>query len=726
MPAEMLPAAVDLAPLPGETPAASPAPRRRTLSAALLHRPIGALLVLVTAVLAAYAPSLDGQFLWDDIFLVQRNLLIRSPLFCLEVFRHTLFDNDSNFYRPTQTLTFLANYWVWGLDPFGYHLTSILIHAANAVLLFVVLRGVLGALLPPAADGTAERAGADCRTGSMALVLALLWAVHPVHSAAVAYVSGSADSLAMCCCLAAWLACERALSAARSGARLGWGTLAFAGLLLGLCSKEIAGIWLVIFGIYLFAVRPGLGSRRARLAMIAGSALALALYVGLRHLPPPALAPPPPPRMPAKWLLMLRALGDYGSLMVYPKELFMERQVFAPPGQEKPGDDALYLSLAISGVGMLAAFAAGAWWPGRGRRLRRFGAGWFLLGFLPVSNLIPLNASVAEHWLYLPSIGFLLFLAGIVVDLPLSRLLQPDGNGRRAALPAVALALAVLLPVLALGKRTWSRSFDWLDEMSFYRQTVRDAGDVPRARMGLATSLSRQHDEKAAIALMRQITARYPKVLTPRINLASALIRQGQAAEAKSILEKALGDFAGHDNNPHEVVAVVADLDQVAGTDPAWPARKAALLADTLRRHPDTWDVVLIGIQPTPGIPPTAQALAKVSAFADAHWWHGPARFQLGCMEAALGRTADALAAFRQAARLDVHDDNALAAAAELCLRENRIDEAVTFQQGAVRRQPDSPQQRFVLARILQRHGDTAQADQQLAMATALVRLVRP
>ena len=614
MSAETLPAAADPAPLPGEPRAAIPAPRRRALTSALLHRPLGALLVLVTAVLAAYAPSLDGQFLWDDIFLVRRNLLIRSPLFCLEVFRHTLFDNDSNFYRPTQTLTFLANYWVWGLDPFGYHLTSILIHAANAVLLFLVLRGVLGALLPPAADPSADRTGAGCRTGSMALVLALLWAVHPVHSAAVAYVSGSADSLAMCCCLAAWLACERALAAPRPGTRLGWGMVAFGGLLLGLCSKEIAGIWLVLFGIYLFALRPGLGSRRARLAMIAGSALALALYVGLRHLPPPALAPPPPPKMPARWLLMLRALGDYGSLMVYPKELFMERQVFTPPGLEKPGDDALYLSLALAGVGMLAAFAAGAWWPGRGRTLRRFGAGWFLLGFLPVSNLIPLNASVAEHWLYLPSIGFLLFLAGVLVDLPLSRLFQPDSDGRRAALPTVALALVVLLPVLALGRRTWSRSFDWIDEMAFYRQTVRDAGDVPRARMGLATSLSRQHDEKAAIALMRQITTRYPKVLTPRINLASALLRQGQSVEAKSILEKALGDFAGHDNNPHEVVAAIADLDQVEGADPAWPARKAALLADTLRRHPDTWDVVLIGIQQPAGVPPTAQALSWLAA----------------------------------------------------------------------------------------------------------------
>ena len=725
MPAETLPAAGPVASTRAPR-VAVPAPGRRALSLSLLRRPVGALLLLVSAVVAAYAPSLDGQFLWDDIFLVRRNLLIRSPLFCLEVFRHTLFDNESNFYRPTQTLTFLANYWAWGLNPFGYHLTSIAIHAANAFLLFLVLRGVLGTLLPPAADTAPARADAGRRTGWMALALALLWAVHPVHSAAVAYVSGSADSLAMLCCLTAWLACERALAATRPWARPGWGAVAFAGLLLGLCAKEIAGVWLAIFAFYLFLLRPGLGSRRARLGMIAGSALALGLYLVLRHLPPPALTPPPAPPMPAKWVLMLRALGDYGSLMLYPKELFMERQVFAAPGLGQPGDDTLYFSLALSGVGMLAAFAAGAWWQGRGRTLRRFGAGWFLLGFLPVSNLFTLNASVAEHWLYLPSIGFLLFLAGVAVDLPVRGLFPPAKDGRRAAVPALALALAVLLPALALGARTWLRSFDWLDELAFYRQTVRDAGDVPRARMGLATSLGRQHDEKDAITLMRQIIKRYPKVLTPRINLASALIHQGQIAEAKPLLEKAADDFAGHDNNPHEVVAVVADLDKVAGSDPAWPARRAALLEDTLRRHPDTWDVVLIGLQQPDGVPPTPQALARVTAFVATHWWHAPARRQLGGMDAALGRTAEALAAYRQAARLDVHDDSALAAAAELCLHENRLDEAVVFQQGAVRRQPDSPQQRVAFARILQRHGDAAQASRQLAMANALVRLVRP
>ncbi len=700
--------------MPIEPPIAGTDPNRSFRLLVLLRHPLGALFLLVPTVLVIYSPALDAQFLWDDLFLVRRNQLIRSPLFCLEAFRQTLFDNASNFYRPTQTLTFIANYWVWGMNPFGFHLASILIHAANAVLLCLVLRQVVRALLPPAVD---TRRRADWT----ALVLALLWAVHPVHSAAVAYVSGSADSLAMFCCLSAWLACERALATAHPAARGGWATLAFVGLMLGLCSKEIAGIWLVIFGMYLFAARPGLGTRRARLVVAASGLLAVLFYLALRHLAPLAAVPPPPPKMPAKWLLMLRALGDYGSLLLYPKELFMERQVFAAPGLDNAANEALYLSLALSGVGMLTAFAAGAWWPGGGRGLRRAGAVWFLVGFLPVSNLFALNASVAEHWLYLPSIGFLLFLAGVSVDLPWHRLGLPN---RAASAPA--LALLILLPAAALGARTWFRTFDWMDETAFYTQTVHDAGDVPRAQVGLAMSLSHQHRTGVAVEMMREVSARYPKVLSLRLNLASALLREGRGAEAKPILEKAGAEMIGHDNNPRETVAVVDGLDKVATADPTWPERRRALLASALQRNPNLWELVLISLHEPDGrsIAPE-QALAQVGAFADAHWWHAPARFMVGSLEAELGRTAEALVAFRQAARLDVHDDGALAAAAALCVQADRLDEAVALQETAVRRQPDSPQQRFAFAQILARHGDRAQADQELATANELVRFVR-
>ena len=670
--------------------------------AAFVQSPLGGWCLLLVAALAIYAPSLNAQFLWDDLALVRNNLLIRSPRFCAEVFRHTLFDGNSNFYRPTQTLVFLADYWCWALNPFGYHLTSILIHAANAGLLFLVLRQTLPALLGSAGD---KKVAAP-----MAILVALLWAVHPVHSAAVAYVSGSADSLAMGCCLSAWLLCERALRVGSAVPRALCAVGAFVCLLFGLCSKEIAGIWLLLYLGYLFTLRPGT-ARRGRWLIVGLGLAAVGIYLGLRHLPPAPPAPPPLPPLPAKGLLMLRALGDYGSLLIFPAKLFMERQVFAAPGLANPADDSVYFALGVAGVLMLVALTAGVLWHGRGQTFRRAGAAWFAVGFLPISNLFALNASVAEHWLYLPSIGFLLFLAGVALDLP------PIFRGRGAL-------VALLIVAGLLGGRTWRRTFDWTDELTFFRQTIADGGDVPRARAGLAAAYRRADADGDAIAVLREVAARYPNVLSSRINLATSLAKQGNLPEAKTLLEQAAAElFKRGSNDPREVITTIRGLDHLESADPAWPERRRALFADAVRRHPDSWELVEFGVKDFQHTGRAATALPLVQRYADTHWWHEPSHVVLGRVEADLGHARLALAAWTEATTLDVYDAEAPSAAAALCLQENRLDEAAKFQTQAVRRQPDSPRQRVLLAQVFRRQGRDAEADQQIARATRMIEV---
>src|SRR5205085_5530127 len=95
---------------------------------------------------------------------------------------------------------------------------------------------------------------------------------------------------------------------------------------------------------------------------------------------------------------------------------------------------------------------------GRGRKLLIFGATWFFFAFIPISNLITLNATAAEHWLYLPSVGLLMFLVGCGVDLPL--------RYHRAAVAFACVAVA------ALGVRSVYRSSDWASNETFARRTI--------------------------------------------------------------------------------------------------------------------------------------------------------------------------------------------------------------------------------------------------------------
>jgi hypothetical protein len=118
---------------------------------------------------------------------------------------------------------------------------------------------------------------------------------------------------------------------------------------------------------------------------------------------------------------MVRALGDYGQLMFFPSNLHMERTVAKPAlpnGYATWGEAVRREYLSWLGLMLAAALLYGALRKGPAQGVRAFGAFWFIAAYLPISNLFPLNATVAEHWLYLPSVGFLLFIVGCCLELP--------------------------------------------------------------------------------------------------------------------------------------------------------------------------------------------------------------------------------------------------------------------------------------------------------------------
>ena len=131
--------------------------------------------------------------------------------------------------------------------------------------------------------------------------------------------------------------------------------------------------------------------------------------------------------------------------------------------------------LSIGGVFVLGALAFGAFRKGAGQRARLFGASWFLLTYLPISNLFDLNATVAEHWLYLPSVGLCIFLAGVLFDLPMRYL--------RSTVAVACVAVA------GLSARSAIRSSDWVDPETFFRRTFAAGGSSSRIGVNLGGHL---------------------------------------------------------------------------------------------------------------------------------------------------------------------------------------------------------------------------------------------
>jgi Flp pilus assembly protein TadD len=473
------------------------------IAALKLHR--AALLLVMGLAAFAYAGSLSNGFVWDDTALVLRDPLIRSWRLIPEGFRHFLFIDatGSNFYRPLQRLTYVADYALYGFEPWGYHLTNILLHAGAAGALFALVRRLMRETSP-------ER-----NATATALIVSSIWALHPIHSSAVVYVAGRADPLAALCGFAALnlILRDRWIYAAP--------------LLLGALLAKESGLVALVLGIgFAFAKNR---RHAARLVLPLGvTVLVLASYAALRlsadKIEPPVFTSPPPPI--ARPILAARAFAEYVGLLIAPVNLHMERDVSTPTG----GDWQVVLPQArmreyqtLAGVVLIIGFALWLRWT-RGREpLACTALVAFVISYLPISNALPLNATVAEHWLYIPSAFLLLAAALSMTHLPLT--------GRLWKVAGIAW-------VVLLAARTVQRIGDWRDQRTFLESTAMSGGGTTRMEINLGSLALSEGRLRIALAHFQNALAREPTQPFAILGLAATLTRLGEYAEARDWLAK--------------------------------------------------------------------------------------------------------------------------------------------------------------------------------------------
>ena len=644
-----------------------------------------------------HLPALQGQPVWDDDYLAHENPFIKSPLLALEAFRHYLFlDSYSSHYRPVQNLSFMADYYLWNTDPAGFHLTNILLHIGSGLLLYRLLillfrkNGGIWNNIDPRSSTTAALG---------TFLIAALWIVHPVHSAAVDYISGRADSLAFLFAAGGWLLVLRGRTLQSPGVKLTFYSLAAICGVLSLCSREIACVWILLFLVHALAFAKDL-NRKAKIGSIIGCILIFTIYAGLHQLPGERAEKGGTDnwRTPVRATLMLRALGDYGRLMIFPANLHMERTIFDPNAyrtRQSWRESANSEYLSILGLAIFAAFTYGCIKTGTGQRTRVLGAIWFFAAYLPISNIVSLNATIAEHWLYLPSVGFLIFLVGCAFDLP-----------RSFRRPLAGLAAIV---IIALGTRSAIRSSDWSDPETFYTRTLATGGNGARVEVNLGLIYARRGDYAKAEKLFRHVLDVIPNYPIARTNLADVLSRQGKTTEAEGLLTNAARIAPLESKEyPRTWMGIynLAGLRHNAKDD----AGAIALLDNARVNYPQVWQLISCESELVRRTQGPEAALHLVEDFVQKNWWHHAARLAQGRLYAENGDALHAVQALRYAAMLDVHDVEALRLIATMKMHENRLDEAFRAQRRAVARQPDQPSQYMLLSDILEKMGRPAEA----------------
>lgn len=425
---------------------------------------------VVAAAIAAYANTLPNGFVWDDASSILLHQHVQSPANVLDLFtedQHAFAGGQGNFYRPLLSVTFMADYaFATGftfehespetLSTIPFHFSSIIWHAA-AALLFWCLALRLGA------------------SPGLATIAALVYAVHPLHSEAVAYISGRADSMAAAFIYAGVLA---GLSGRANSVSAEWraGILAALIYTAGLLSKESALILpgLLLVCLFLGPVRPS--SLMAYVRRLGPSLAILAAYLVLRST---ALnfgsdTTPPSSTFADRIVEALQALALYTQLIFYPAHLHMERTLEGTTlGTTLCGGLVLALLIAVLVRGFIAK-----------RPLETTGAAWFILTWLPISGIFPLNAPLAEHWMYVPLGGFLLALFGLG-DALINKMSSSSTN--RSPL-RIAAAVLVLVGVLALTAATVLRNRDWRSNEALYTATLRENPNSIRVHYNLAVT----------------------------------------------------------------------------------------------------------------------------------------------------------------------------------------------------------------------------------------------
>jgi tetratricopeptide (TPR) repeat protein len=468
--------------------------------------------LLIAAVTAAYANVYGNAFLLDDEFLILKNSFLRSPqtLGALLTSSSTAGSGGiDTFYRPLQGLIYFFVYQLAGLSTTAFHAVNVVLHAANACLVYA-----LGRRLGFHKNAT--------------FIAALLWALHPVHTEAVTYMSATADPLYAFFCLLG--ACV--LLPDFSGKRLAASCACFA---LALFSKETAIVFPLLAMLCLFLVsserlNPRLYFKTWPLWLVAGLFLLLRLYVlhfnDLQFYKQPNVYSE---NIGVRLWTCLATLPSYLRVFLWPNDLHMDRLF---PAFGNP----FHLPVIIGFILVLAAGGVIIWTRGRRGLPLAWGLGWFALAHaLHTGVLLPVNALFLEHWLYLPSVGLLLGTAQTVSD-------WAHPFNAPIAKRAVMTAMAIIAVVL--GALTFRQNQVWRDPITFYETLLRYGSRSASTYNNLAMAYNDRGDNLRAIEYYRAAIAAYDIFPQSHHNLALALLalpdRPAHVSEAIKELERAI------------------------------------------------------------------------------------------------------------------------------------------------------------------------------------------
>jgi hypothetical protein len=475
----------------------------------------------VTAVvLAVYGQVGHHAFInYDDPDYVTANPFVRAGITRAGVAWALTTGHASN-WHPLTWLSHMIDCELWGLRPGAHHLTSVALHAINAMLVFTVLNGMTGALWASAA-------------------VAWLFALHPLHVESVAWVAERKDVLSTLFGLLALLAYGRYVR--RPG--LGRYLVVVGFFALSLMAKPMLVtlplVMLLLDG-WPLRRRPLPVLEKVPLLAVAAASSLVTFAVGLRGGAVAAIDSVP---FPTRLGNVLVSYVRYLWKTIVPTDLVLFYPRAALSGWE-----------VVGAAMVLVAVSAVVAWHARLHPWLAVGWLWYLVTLLPVIGLVQVgDQAMADRYTYVPLIGPFIMLAWSAREIA--------RRSARAALPVAVVtgALLAVCPVI-----TWFQVRHWRDSVALFTHATTVFPESYVGQVQLGNALAENGRFSDAIAHYSAALRAKPDLAEAHGNLGVLLAREGNTAEAIGELVEAIRlkpDYVDAHNNLGVVLAARGEYD---------------------------------------------------------------------------------------------------------------------------------------------------------------------
>jgi Tfp pilus assembly protein PilF len=507
----------------------------------------------------AFTPVLgDGFVNWDDHAMFVENPYHRGdwPARLRGAWTKSVLGE----FMPVTWMTYAVDRSLWNLDPAGYHLTSLLLHAATALAVYLLARHLLREAL---GAGGAEEETSDLSVG--AAVAALAFGVHPLRVEPVAWVSARGTILGGLLLVLAVLVYVVGAERGRQRGRVpvSWllgSLLLFVASLLARATGLVLPAVLVVLDVY--PLRR-LGGRRGWFETATWPVWAEKVafgVVGALAVPMGFLARGRDSM--AFWdggydpgIAVVRAIHSSAFYVWKSVGVGSLSPVYAMPKRSAP----MLGAVLLSGVALLALtgllVALRRRWPGAL-------TAWLVYGIvvLPLSGIVPFGRlrSAADRYTYVACIGLAVVAGGAVV-----LALRAWRQGRLGRAEIALVAIGTLTVLLGWSVLSWRETAVWRDSVTLWSRAVAVIPESPTARNNLGAALMAQGEFERALEQFRvaeQTWTGHPGMLT---NVGRALRGAGRLEEAATTFRRVVQIVPGWAGARVDLGATLADLGRV-------------------------------------------------------------------------------------------------------------------------------------------------------------------